>query len=412
MKKQRRIALALVLVLMTCGLIGGFGAWAVGLNIVMPAGPAGSPTVPFTITAGESTNQIADALVAQKIINNALAFRLWARFKGLDQKLQPGTYQISAAMTIPDIVDTFETITSQQRQVTIPEGERIWQIASAFSELSPQKKISNDEFVQIAQTGSYTGANGKSVALTSEYWFLNHDQQDNADPKFALEGFLFPDTYAIDQNTTASDIIHEMLNNFGEHLCPGPTNQPDAYLANEQQCEAHPVIDTATKQSIFDLLKKNYSDADGATMADKLYHALTLASIVEREARSDDARLNVTAIYYKRYLVGKGEITPPDQGLSLLQADPTLQYALGTPDQPWPTLTKGGSEYQLGAYDTYQNPGLPPSPISNPGAATLTQSINPANTPYFYFITGADHQNHYARNNAEQQQNINKYGIG
>jgi UPF0755 protein len=413
MKTKRRLALTLALILMTCGLIGGFGAWTLGLNIIQPAGGAGSPTVTFVVKTGETATEVGDNLAAQKIINNALAFRLWARYKGLDAKLQPGSYQLSASMTIPKIVDILlQGNVRPSKLVAIPEGDRIWQIADLFAEASPGQKISKDEFIQIAQTGSYTDANGKSVALSSEYWFLNHDQQDDTDPKFALEGYLFPDSYQIDSDTTAADAIHIMLNTFGNQLCPGPDDHPDAYLSDEAQCEDHPAIDKATNKSVFDLLKKSYSDADGTSMADKIYHALTLASIVERETRTDAARQGVTSVYYNRYLVGKGELDGPDQGLSLLQADPTLQYALGTPDNPWPKLDQGGSTYQLGPYDTYQNPGLPPGPISSPGAATFTQSINPEKTNYFYFITGADHQNHYAHTLAEQQQNINKYGLG
>ncbi len=412
MKKRQRLALALALLLMTCGLVGGYGAWTIGLNIVQPAGPAGSPQILFVIKAGETTAQIGDDLVAQKIINNALAFRLWARYEGLDHKLQAGAYKISASMTIPEIVQIFLTNKPVEHLVTIPEGDRIWQIASLFAAEPVLQKFNSADFIHIAQTGTYTDADGKSIALTSEYWFLNHDRQNGHAPTFALEGYLFPDSYLVDQDTTTADVVHKMLNNFGEHLCPGPDGQPDAYLNNEQQCEAHPVLDPATNQSIFALLKKHYSDADGKSMADKLYHALTLASIVQRETRTEEARQGVTSVYYNRYLVGKGELTPPEGGLNLLDADPTLQYALGTPKDPWPQLTQGGNTYHLGAYDTYQNPGLPPGPISSPGAAALMQSFNPAKSPYFYFITGADHKNHYARTQAEQQQNINKYGLG
>lgn len=413
MKTKHRLALTLALVLMTCGLIAGFGAWTLGLNIVQPAGGPGSPTINFVVQTGETANDVADGLVAKKIINNALAFRLWARYKGLDSQLKPGTYQLSASMTIPKIVDVLlQGSAGPSLPVTIPEGDRIWQIAGLFAAKSPGQKISSDEFIKIAQTGTYTDATGKSVALSSEYWFLNHDQQADADPKFALEGYLFPDTYQIDSDTTAADAIHIMLNTFGKQLCPGPSDQPDAYLKDEAQCKAHPAIDKATGKSVFDLLQKTYSDADGKSMADKIYHALTLASIVERETRTDEARQGVTSVYYNRYLVSKGELDGPDQGLSLLQADPTLQYALGTPATPWPQLTKGGSEYHLGAYDTYQNPGLPPGPISSPGASAFTQSINPEKTDYFYFITGADHKNHYAHTLAEQNQNIAQYGLG
>ncbi len=412
MKTKHRLILVLALLLLTCGLVGGYSAWTIGLNYIEPVGPAGAHSILFIIKDGETTAQIGDDLVAQKIIANSLAFRLWARYKGLDHKLQAGAYQISASMTIPEIVGIFLMDSPVEHLVTIPEGDRIWQIASIFAAQPILQKFSSATFIKIAQTGAYTDATGKSVALASEYWFLNHDQQNGAAPTFALEGYLFPDSYLVDQDSTTADIVHQMLNNLGEKLCPGPNGQPDIYLNSEQQCEAHPALDPATNQSIFALLKKHYSDADGKSMADKLDHALTLASIVQRETRTDAARQGVTSVYYNRYLVGKGELTPPEGGLNLLQADPTLQYALGTPAQPWPQLTQGGSTYHLGTYDTYQNPGLPPGPISSPGAAAFLQSINPAKTDYFYFITGADHQNHYATTSAQQQQNIAKYGLG
>src|SRR5215831_294585 len=112
MNKLHRLILVLALLLLTCGLVGGYSAWTIGLNYIEPGGPAGSPQILFVIKDGESTAQIGDDLVAQKIITNALAFRLWARYKGLDHKLRPGVYQLSASMTIPEIVAAFLTNTT------------------------------------------------------------------------------------------------------------------------------------------------------------------------------------------------------------------------------------------------------------------------------------------------------------
>src|ERR1051326_11880 len=147
-------------------------------------------------------------------------------------------------------------------------------------------------------------------------------------------------------------------------------------------------------------------------MADKLFHALTLASIVQREARTDDGRQGLTSVYYNRYLVSKGELKAPEFGLNQMQADPTVQYALGTPDEPWPKWTKPGKDYDVGAYNPYHNPGLPPGPICSPGASALSQSFSPEDSPYFYFIYGKDQKNHYARTLAEQNANIAQYGVG
>ncbi len=422
MKRRRRFALIVLLLLLACGGACGFGIFTVVVNLYQPAGPSDAPPVTFVIREGENTNEIADDLQAKGLIRNALAFRIWARYQNLDTRLQAGAYQLSASMTIPEIVNTFLTNSPDAIWVTIPEGHRVLQMAQAFAAKEDLVDFKANEFVQIAQTGSYTDTNGKAVSLAAQYWFLNHTPQGSqggapnsiqctASCDGALEGYLFPSTYLVPLNAHASDVIQQMLNLFGEQICPGPSGHPDVYLANEQQCEAHGAIfDQAGHQTIFDLLQKDYGNTDSQNMADKLYHALTLGSIVEREARTHDDRQGIASVYYKRYRVSTGELTPPESGLSLLQADPTLQYWLGTAATPWPVLQEGGSQYQTNPYDTYQVEGLPPSPICNPGLDALTQAINPPNTPYFYFIAGNDGKTHYASNYQEQQQNIQQYG--
>lgn len=390
----------------------GFGAWSVGVNLFQSAGPPGSPIVKFVIREGETTAQIGDELEAKGLIRSSLAFRLWAKIQNLDRTLQAGAYEISASMTIPEIVKKFQQATPSDLVVTIPEGFRIYQIDQLLAANAQFTKYKSADFLAIAKSGSYTDQTGKTISLATQYWFLNHAAQGTSTPAFALEGFLFPSTYLVPPDATAADIVKIMLNGLGEQLCPGPSDHLDAYVTNEQQCEAHgAVIDQATNVTFFDALKKHYSDADGKTMADKLYHALTIASIVERETRTHASRQNVASIYYKRYLVSKGEIpNPPDAGLSLLQADPTLQYALGNAQDPWPKLQQGGATYHLGPYDTYQNEGLPPSPICGPGQDPLYSAVNPPDTTYYYFITDKNGVNHYASNYQEQQQNIAKYG--
>ncbi len=403
--RASRLALLFLLMAVACGAGVGFGALQTGLALLQSAGGPDAPTVLFVIHPGETTAQIATDLENKGIIHNSTAFRLWARMKGLDTKLEAGAYHLSASMTIPEIIDLLLRATPDELWVEIPEGYRISQIAATFAAQGNLTNFKADTFLQIAQTGQFDGA--------QNYWFLSHDPQGvtGSPAQNALEGFLFPSRYLVPLNADAETVIQIMLDGLGQQLCPGPANQPDAYLADEQQCEKHAVVlDAAKHLTAFDLLKSRYSDADGASMADKLYHALTLASIIEREARTHEDRQGIASVYYKRYLVSKNEITPPEDGLSLLQADPTLQYALGTAQDPWPQLQQGGSQYHLGAYDTYQEPGLPPSPICSPGADALLQAINPENTPYYYFIATRDGTTVYARNYAEQQQNIARYG--
>jgi UPF0755 protein len=404
--RSPRLALLFLLLALSCGGTLGFGTLETTTALFQSAGNADAPLVPVVIRPGQTTAQIATDLEQQGLIRNALAFRLWARVKGLDTKLEAGDYHLSASMTIPEMIDLLLRATPDELWVVIPEGYRLVQIAQVFAAQKALTNFDSAAFLKSAETGDFDGA--------SHYWFLQHDPQgaSGSSPKAALEGYLFPSTYLVPLDANASDVIAIMLNGLGQHLCPGPANHLDAYLADEKQCEAHAVVvDTAKHLTVFDLLKRHYSDADGASLADKLYHALTLASIIEREARTHEDRQGIASVYYKRYLVSKGEIKPPEQGLSLLQADPTLQYVLGTPDQPWPQLRQGGSSYHLGAYDTYQTPGLPPGPICSPGADALMQAINPENTPYYYFIAAKDGTTVYARNYAEQQRNIATYGL-
>lgn len=401
-----RMAVLFLLLALACGSGLGFGTVETGMALLESAGSSNAPVVLFVIQPGETTAQIATDLEQKGLIRNSLAFRLWARMKGLDTKLEAGAYHLSAAMTIPQMIDLLLRATPDELWVVIPEGYRLFQIAQSFAAQSSLTSFDPNAFLKIVQTGQFDGA--------QNYWFLTHNPQGVTGQAgtAALEGFLFPSSYLVPLNADATAVVQIMLDGLGQQLCPGPANQPDAYLADEKQCEAHAaVIDPAKHQTVFDMLKSHYSDADGATMGDKLYHALTLASIIEREARTHEDRQGIASVYYKRYLVSKNEITPPESGLALLQADPTLQYALGTANAPWPQLQKGGSQYHLGAYDTYQEPGLPPSPICSPSADALIQAIDPENTPYFYFIATKDGTTVYARNYAEQQRNIAKYGL-
>jgi UPF0755 protein len=407
MKRQitmPRLAVVFLLLALLCGCGLGFTFTSITTSLLQSAGNADSPVVLFVIRPGETTAQLADQLKQQGLIHNSAVFKLWAHLQSLDSKLEAGAYHLSASMTIPDIVALLLRAQPDATWVTIPAGYRLTQIAEVFAH-SGLPYFNLNAFLHSAQSGTFDGA--------QHYWFLHHDAQgsQNAAPSAALEGYLFPAVYLVSLTADINQIIKLMLNAFGEQLCPGPANQPDAYLANAQQCIAHArVLDQAAKKTIFDLLSSNYSDADGASMADKLYHALTLASITEREARTRQDRQGIASVYYNRYLVSKQEVKVPEDGLNYLQADPTLQYTLGTLGAPWPPLHKAGSAYHLGPYDTYQNPGLPPGPICSPGLDALMQTIAPARTPYFYFIAGKDGRIHYARTSAEQQQNIARYG--
>lgn len=180
----------------------------------------------------------------------------------------------------------------------------------------------------------------------------------------AQEGYLFPDTYLIPANAAAEDIVSILANTF----------------------------------------KQKYSD-DIAQKAAKLNltqdQVITLASIVEKEAQGDD-RQQVASILLKRL-----ENDWP------IQADATIQYALGyqVNEKRWWKKSTSFQDLKIDSpYNTYENTGLPPGPISNPGLASIEAVVNAdPSTPYFFYLHDPTGQIHFARTNAEHEANIEKY---
>ena len=168
-------------------------------------------------------------------------------------------------------------------------------------------------------------------------------------PTPTLEGYLFPDTYTLPDGASARDAVHLMVQRF------------------EQQWK--PAWD-----SILPGLKLTRHDI------------VTLASIIEREVRIAEERPVIAAVYMNRL-----RIRMP------LQADPTINYALGR--SPGRVLLK---DLKVDSpYNTYLNPGLPPGPIGSPGAASIAAALQPANVPYRFFVAAPDGHHEFRRTYAE-----------
>ena len=128
---------------------------------------------------------------------------------------------------------------------------------------------------------------------------------------------------------------------------------------------------------------------------------VNLASLIEREARHSQDRPLVASVIYNRLNLGMK-----------LDLDASIQYALGNSKKWWPTLPdSGGNVLPLSPYNTYTHVGLPPTPISNPGSASLEAAANPASTNYLFYMTDKNGVNHYAKTLDEQEANISKYGL-
>jgi UPF0755 protein len=177
-----------------------------------------------------------------------------------------------------------------------------------------------------------------------------------------LEGYLFPDTYRFVKGTPAREIITRMLRTFDQRVPADLRAKAEA-----QRRTIHQVV--------------------------------TLASIVEREAQKAEERRTVAGVYLNRL---KREMP--------LQADPTVQYAIGRPGDWWPKGQALANALRVpGPYNTYMMPSLPPGPIANPGLASIRAVLEPEEHDYLYFVAKGDGTHAFARTLDEHNANVRRY---
>lgn len=274
--------------------------------------------ITVTIPAGSSTDKIADILVENGVIGSSKAFV--DRVNALDKasNLQSGSYILTGGDDLDNIIKMLTTGQSGL-QLVIPEGLNLRQVAA---KVEATCGISADEF--YAQTQ-------KADEYVADYPFLEGVYNNS------MEGFLYPDTYRIDDEVTPDHIIRMMLNRFAEQI---------------------QTVDLA------------YAESKNLT----LYDIVTLASMVEKEFSAESDKPLVAAVFYNRL---RGGIT--------LGSDVTTYYAVGKDMTEELTVEDLASD---SPYNT-RNPnhyGLPAGPICNPSAATIQATANPAEVDYLYFF--------------------------
>ncbi|MBS1252703.1 MAG: Endolytic murein transglycosylase [Anaerolineales bacterium] len=302
--------------------------------------------VTFTILPGETATQIAQLLEAEGLIRDANLFKALLRVHGVDTRLEAGDYQLRRNMSMIEIMETLQTGRPPTVFLTIPEGWRAGQIADW---LASKELADADRFLELVQAGAGFEPESRPEGATS------------------LEGYLFPDTYEFDSGATAADVIDRLLATF------------DARFTHEmrQQAEAHGL---------------------------SIHEAVTLASIIEREAQIADERELISGVFHNRLEAGMH-----------LNADPTVQYAFGyqaSPGEWWKRPLYLEDLEVESPYNTYVHIGLPPGPICNPGLAALQAAVDPADTEYYYFVANdiaGDGSHVFARTLEEHSANIDKY---
>jgi UPF0755 protein len=304
-------------------LVGGY-LEAHAEELSLPAGPGGTP-ITFVVKPGETAAEIAQHLESAGLVSDAQLFRRYVQFHDLDAGIEAAEYTLSESMTIPEIAEALQTGRRPERVVTIPEGLRLEQVAR---EVAAQASVQEDAFLSLATVG------WREVGFP--FGFLSDVPDGNS-----LEGFLFPDTYRLPEQPTAHDVLDRMLSTFDERVTPEV---------------------------------RSAAAAHGLT----LYDAVTLASIIEREAALETERALIGGVYYNRL-----------RGGWFLGACPTVQYALGVEGNWWPEFTLAATEAES-PFNTYRNLGLPPTPICSPGLAAIDAAASPADTDYYFFLADCE----------------------
>jgi UPF0755 protein len=303
-----------------------------------PAAPGSRQMVRVVIPPGLGMTAVGQLLASRGVIRSALAFEVAAVASGRAGHLQAGEYELSPGMSLETILEILAAGRVVTYRVTVPEGWDVEQVARA---LAAAGLGSQDDFQRAARDPALVG-----------------DLEPPGLPvRYPVEGFLFPDTYTFTRSMTPRQILAEMVGRFRRAWSPA--------LASEAARE-------------------------GLTP----FQVVTLASIVEREARVPGERPVIAGVYLNRLRRGMA-----------LEADPTVLYAVGRTAGP---LTAGDLKVPS-PYNTYLRPGLPAGPIANPGLASLEAVVRPAQVPYLYFVAKPDGTHAFARTFQEQLSNEGKY---
>jgi peptidoglycan lytic transglycosylase G len=297
--------------------------------------PPDAPTVRVTIPAGSTFRAVTDSVAAHGLIASRLWFRLLARLRSADRTVKAGIYDLPVGAGAWPLLDILKSGRVATARFTAPEGLTLLELASLAE---ARLEIPRDTLLARARDPALRERLGPAVP--------------------SLEGYLLPETYILPLPVTADALLLAMVAEFERRWNPAWNTRLDSLGMTRTQL-------------------------------------LTLASIVEGEARHDDERTTIAGVYSNRLRLGM-----------LLQADPTVQYAvqLATGERKSRLLFK---DLEIESpYNTYLHPGLPPGPVNSPGIKSIEAALHPAAVPFLYFVAAEDGHHVFSRTLVEHNRAI------
>jgi UPF0755 protein len=292
-----------------------------------------------TIRQGAGSAEIGRRLADAQIVSDDRLFRVALWWTGEGRSLKAGEYRFDRPLSTIEVIDVLVRGDVYSRRITFPEGLTIEEMAKLYES---RDFGSARDFLQAV----------KDVRRIRD---LDGEATD-------LEGYLFPETYALPRGMPASRLIESMVDRFR------------AVYGDEMRARAG-VQGLTTRQVV------------------------TIGSLVEKETGKPEERSIVAAVYRNRLKIGMP-----------MQADPTIVYALEKAHRYNGNIRRD----DLGLdspYNTYKYPGLPPGPIASPGKASLEAALLPADVPYLYFVSRNDGSHVFAKTLAEHDRNVRRFQV-
>ncbi len=291
------------------------------------------PLERLVIPEGASLEAVADTLAAHDVVRWPGLFKLYVRVKGADAKIKAGTYDLPRGGTWSVALDALVAGRVVTIPVTIPEG---WTLGQIAERIAPIARLTADSAARQLLDPALADSLGV--------------------PGPTLEGYLFPETYRFALGVSLNTIVTQMVRSYRSVWTPERRAALDSIGMSEREL-------------------------------------VTLASIVQGEARWEDEMPLISAVFHNR-------LRRPMR----LQADPTVQYALETRERQ--LLFRHIDSVADDPYNTYTHDGLPPGPIGSPGIAAIDAALRPASVPYLYFVARPDGRHQFSRTLVEHNRAV------
>ncbi|MDA8098328.1 MAG: endolytic transglycosylase MltG [Nitrospiraceae bacterium] len=287
------------------------------------------------VTDGMSFKAIAAKLQQEGIIRYRGYFEIIGRLQGISRKVRTGYYGLGSHMSLWEVLDALRSGKIIEYEVVIPEGYNLFQIGYTLAQ-TPLLDDPN-KFINMVTNKKFV----QSLGFAGD----------------SLEGYLFPDTYYLPKGITVQDIAKRMVSRYRAVYTEDYQKRAEELGMNEHQ-------------------------------------VITLASIVEKEAKVPTERKLVAAVYHNRLKKGMR-----------LQADPTAVYG----KKAWITNVTSADLKRKTPYNTYLHKGLPPGPIANPGQSAILATLYPEQVDYLFFVAQGDGSHHFSADFGEHEKAIGRY---